>query len=169
MSDSTVPSSRPARWGLRIAALLVLGGVVAVPLAVAGGAAAGCHGGWGGPETAEEARTMVGKASARMLDRLDATDEQQARVDATLDTAVPTLFALHEEAQDLRDEVHDALLGETVDADRVEAARVDAMSLADRGSRVLAAAAVEIFSTLTPEQRAEVTEQIDRHGPERGK
>ncbi len=166
MSDSTV--SRPARrWGFRVAALLLVGGVVAVPLAIAGGAASGCHGGWGGPETAEEARTMVGKASDRMLDRLDATAEQQTRIDAALDTAVPSLFALHVEAQDLKDELHDALLGDTVDAVAVEATRVDAITLADRGSQVLARAAVEILSTLTPDQRAEVAERLDGH--ERGK
>ena len=123
----------------------------------------GGHGGHGScAASAEEAREHAGRMVDRGLDRVDATDAQRATIDTVLDRAVPQIYAVREEGAALREDARDVLTADTVDAAAAEAIRKDALALVDEGSRLMVGAMVEVASVLTPDQRQELGELMDR-------
>jgi protein CpxP len=147
----------------------LLVGLFATALPVA--ALAGGFGGHFGPpraETAEEARDHADRMAERALDRVDATDAQRAQVDAVLDTAVPKMFAIHEDGAALREQGRDLFTAPTIDRAAVESLRAEAMTLADEGSRLMADTAVQIATILTPEQRQDLGAAMDKWHDEGG-
>ena len=156
---STTPRRRWLVGALGLAVVVGLSIPVAFAARGPGGFGHGCD---EGPATAEEAREHAGWFTEKALDRVDATDDQRASIEATLDGAVPTLFALKGEGRDLKDDMHDALLADQVDAAQVEALRAEAVQLADRASRQVADTVLKIASVLTAEQRAELAKLHDR-------
>lgn len=156
------------RGGLRklFVLALVLGGLGSIPFAVAQAAGPFGHGGCeGAPESAEALRQRVDRGAGFLLGKLDATDEQEARIDTILDRVVPELFALKDDHAALREEARAALTGDTVDAAEIEGIRKEALGLADDASRIVVNGVVEIAQVLTPEQRAEAGALAERfHG-----
>jgi Spy/CpxP family protein refolding chaperone len=123
----------------------------------------GGHGGHGScAASAEEAREHAGRMFDRGLDRVDATDAQRTTIDAVLDRAVPQIYAVREEGAALREDARDVLTADTVDAAAAEAIRKDALALVDEGSRLMVGAMVEVASVLTPDQRQELGDLMDR-------
>ena len=150
---------RRGRWGRKLFFLFFIAGLSALPFAIAHAAGHGCHG-WGPPKTAEDVRDRMGGVEDHLLDKVDATDEQRARVDGVLDGLAPDLFRYHTEGREVHEDLKSALLA--ADAAGVEAARVDALSLVDEASRRITGAAVEIAGVLTPEQRQELAKLGER-------
>jgi Spy/CpxP family protein refolding chaperone len=150
---------RRGRWGRKLFFVFFVAGLSSLPFAIAHAAGHGCHG-WGPPQSADEVRDRVGRAEDRLLDKVDATDEQRARVAGVLDGLAPDLFRFHTEGREVHEDLKSALLA--ADAPGVEAARVDALALVDAASRRVAGAAVEIAGVLTPEQRQELAKLGER-------
>ncbi len=144
---------------------LLLGGLAAVTLpllAFAGGR--GFH--HGPPASAAEAREHVGERIERALERVDATDAQRAAVDAVLDRDVPKMFALHEDGASLREEGRALFGAAAIDRDAVEDLRRDTVALFDEGSKIMFATMADVAAALTPEQRADIVDAMERmHGP----
>jgi len=151
---------------------LVVGGVIGVLGVLLVGsvfsstaiAAAGRHGfgllhGRHGRELIPE---HVDFAAEYVLRRLNASEEQQARVKAILQDSVSGLKGLREEHLANREILFDALSGATVDADRIEASRKAQMALVEEASKRIATTIVEVARTLTPSQRAELVSHIRR-------
>lgn len=147
-----------------LVALLLVGGLAAVPFAVARAAGGGCepH----GPPDPERAAAHLDRGVGFLLDRVEATDAQREQVDAALAGVADDLVRYRTEGGELREALHAALTAETVDAARVEAIRADGLALADEASRRLTGVMVEVASTLTAEQRAEVAELGPFGGPD---
>lgn len=150
-------------------ASLFVGLLVGVPLAVANagghhGFGGGCHG-KGAPQSAEEVREHLGKGAGFLLNKVDATPEQEAQVDAVLDRVAPELFALKDDKEALHQDLRAALTAPEVNADEVESIRKEGLQLADDASKIVIGGIVEIARALTPEQRTELAEAAAKfHG-----
>lgn len=124
----------------------------------------GGHGGWRGRMTEERAQQLATYFLDDALDELEATDEQRKVLHDLKDRRVKEVFAFSQEHKALRGE----LLGQwdaanpdpkalhaLVDA-RIEALRTLAHAVADD--------ALAVHGTLTPGQRAEVSEHVKSRG-----
>jgi hypothetical protein len=124
-------------------------------------------------ETAKELRAHLGKAAdfafctedsrGPCLVTVDAA--QRERIDTVLDGVAPKMFAHRGEARGLHDEMRDQLSAEQIDRGDVEEVRRDGLDLADRASKDILDAIVDIAEVLTPEQRRQIAERAEgRHG-----
>ena len=123
----------------------------------AGGPLAG-----GGPPTAEQARDHAQFFAAFALHRLDATPDQQERVEKIVDGAVDELMPVIEMHRANRDELHAVLQAQTVDRAAIEKLRSEEIAAADSHSRLLASAIGDPAEVLTAQQRTELIDHIER-------
>ena len=149
-------------------ALLTL--IAARPITAAIQTASGLHhswrGHWGGhghnlsPEAAKEHLQI---ATKWMLRDIDASVEQQDRVNAIAAAAVDDLFRLKERHQQNRTAFHAQFEGSgPVDRAALEAIRKSEMGLADEASKRLVQALADVSDTLTPEQRQALVERMHK-------
>jgi len=150
---------------------VALVGVAARPIAAAiqgAGGLGGFHHGWGhhgfqamSPEAAKEHLQV---ATKWMLRDIDASGEQQDKINGIVNGAVDDLFRLREKHQQNRDAFH-AQFGGTGAVDRaaLEEIRKSEMGLADEASKRLVQALADVSDTLTPEQRQALAERIHKH------
>jgi Spy/CpxP family protein refolding chaperone len=113
------------------------------------------------PEAAKEHLQVAAKW---MLRDIDATAEQQDRVNTIVNGAVDDLFRLRERHQQNRDAFHAQFGGSgNVDRAALEDIRKSEMGLADEASKRLVQALADVSDTLTPEQRQALAERIHQH------
>ena len=152
----------PVRKGLGL--LLFFGLLVGVPYAVAN--AAGFGGGHcGGGQSIESAgvlREHMDGPAGWVLNKVDASDEQTAQIDAVLDRVAPELFALKGDHEALRTEFRSALLADTINPVEIEVIRKDGMVLADDASKVILAGIIDVAKVLNAEQRTELSELAEK-------
>jgi Spy/CpxP family protein refolding chaperone len=158
-SSSCKRSSRGRRWGRRallsLGLLLGLGGV-----AIAAGPT--MH--HGHPKTPEEARAHVDGMIDHLLEKVDGSEAQRTALKAIAARSLPQVEALHSEGRDIKGELRDLLTADKIDRAALEAARKDALDLADRGSKVILATVADAAETLTPAQRRQIAETMARFG-----
>jgi Spy/CpxP family protein refolding chaperone len=152
--------------------LLAGGALVTVlaarPIAAAIQGAGGLHRAWGGhrgfhamsPEAAKEHLQVATKWALRDI---DASEEQQDRVNAIAAGAVDDLFRLRQQHQANRDAFHAQLGGATVDRAALEEVRKSEIALADEASKRLVRALADVADVLTPEQRQALMDRFHRH------
>lgn len=102
---------------------------------------------------------VEGRAAERLdaaLDRVQATPQQRDQAHARMDEALAEARVLRERALDVRERVHDALFGATVDRKALERARADLMAVVDDGTSLFFDAAADLAELFTAEQRAEL-------------
>lgn len=148
-------TGRRRRWGKRallsVGILLGLGGV-----AIAAGPGMGHQ----HPRTPEEAKAHVDGMIDHMIGKVGGTEEQRGKLKGIAEQTVPRMAALHTEGRDIKNEVRDLLTADKIDREALEAARKDAIDLADRGSKLVVSAVADAAETLTPEQRRKIAEAI---------
>jgi periplasmic protein CpxP/Spy len=110
-------------------------------------------------KTPEEFRERFDRATERALERMDATEEQKARIRPIADDLAAAMSRFREEHKALKDRFVKAFEAEKVDPEEVARIRADALALADRATREMAEAIVEASDVLTPEQRRTLAEQ----------
>lgn len=137
------------RWVSAVAALALLPA-----------AASGCHRHHELDEA--EVREHAHDVAEMVIDRVDGSPEQQARIEQILDPLVPDLLALRPERQALIAELREALGAERVDPARIEELRKKALSLADRASLRASQALVEASQVLDHAQRTKLIEHWRR-------
>jgi periplasmic protein CpxP/Spy len=150
---------RRRRVKLILAAALLLG------LGGAGGFAIGAHKGsaffWHamgpGKLTPEQTAAMVERRVNRVLSRVDANEEQKAKVDAIAKAAVADLVKLGLPGEG-RSKFVALLRSDKVEPDAIEALRAEQSAKWDAASKRIAQAVAEAAAVLTPEQRRELTE-----------
>lgn len=150
---------------------IVLGGVVAGLVGVVIGATmppaqaalhavgrgkAPCHG--EGGEPGEHAAFFVSFA----LHRLDATPDQEDRIQAIVASTFDELGPLIEEHRDNRRELRDLLTAAAVDRGALEALRKEELGLVGEISARASVALADSAEVLTPEQRLELAERLER-------
>jgi Spy/CpxP family protein refolding chaperone len=128
------------------------------------------HAGWGAHcrnWSPEQAQKFITAHVDDTLDDLNATDAQRAKVNALKDDLLKDGFAMHQ--QRMNDAKEMLAIWESANPDAADVhARIDARIESMRAFAHKAAdAALELHSTLTPEQRAQLAEKIrDRAGME---
>jgi len=170
--NETTPSGG-ARWGRRILYGALAAGALVTLVAARPIAAAIQQGGdfhrrwashWGGHEMSPDAAKEHLQVAAKwMLRDIDATGEQQDKVDAIVAGAVDDLFRLREQHHANQAALHAQLTGATIDRAALEETRKSEMALADAASKRLVQALADISEVLTPEQRQAVAERVHRH------
>ena len=111
------------------------------------------HRGGHGPEAL---RQHVAFAADYALYRVEATDDQKARVQAILDRTLVDLEALHPRRDELHAEVVAALTSPEVDRDALEALRAKHLASFDAASQRIVTALADLGEVLTAEQRREL-------------
>ncbi len=94
----------------------------------------------------------------RVLDHLDATDEQRTALRTLVDELSPELAALADGKEAIRNRLVAALSAEIVDTEDFAAARAEGTALAERAVGMTIDATLRLAQILTPEQRAELVE-----------
>jgi Spy/CpxP family protein refolding chaperone len=143
-----------------------------------GGLAAGigyqafAHGGYGGWHRGGFAAGTLDPAEFdahldRMLKHLyveiDATEAQKARIDPIVKQAAKDLLPLRDRMRAARTKAVGILTADAVDRAAIEALRAEQLALAEEGSRRIAQGLADIAEVLTPAQRKEIAQRIERH------
>jgi Spy/CpxP family protein refolding chaperone len=110
-------------------------------------------------KTPEEFRERFDKATQRALKKIDATEDQKARIKPIADDLAIALSGYREEHRALRGRFVKAFEAETVDSEEVARVRADLLALADRASRKFTESIVKASEVLTPEQRRKLAER----------
>jgi Spy/CpxP family protein refolding chaperone len=147
--DSFFGARRIRRQALLIACVILASGV-----------AAGCarHHPYGA-KTPEEFRERFDKATQRALKKMDATEDQKARIKPIADDLGMALSGFREEHKAIRSRFVNAFEAEKVDPAEVARIRADALALADRATGKMAEAIVKASDILTPGQRRKLAER----------
>ena len=111
-----------------------------------------------------EAGPMGGRGMDRMLDAVNATADQRAQIRQIHEAARADMRAQHETQRGLREQMRQLFTQPTVDANAVEALRQQMMAGHDRRSQRMTQAMVEASRVLTPEQRKQIGERMQRRG-----
>lgn len=142
---------------------IILAGVFAL---VAGSALVFAHAARGGhghmdvDEMAEHFQVHV----KHMLAEVDATPEQQARIDAIIDAAAADLKTLHQQHSGMFAGMHALLTAPTIDRAKIEQLRAEHIAALDAASQRCATAVADAAEVLTPAQRQQLGEKLkQRH------
>lgn len=151
--------------GAALIALLLAGGLAA---AKAGPFGRAVHGWWGshwhreGPFDPVEARQHAEYAASWVLRSVHATEDQQARVREIVGNLVDGIAPLAPAHQENRQAFLAELSNPTVDRAGLERIRQSELDLAASASTQLVNALADISEVLTPEQRGELLEAVER-------
>jgi Spy/CpxP family protein refolding chaperone len=117
---------------------------------------------------------MSGRGLERMLDGVNATAEQRTQIKLIAERAMADMKDQREAGRANREQMMKLFAAPTVDANAVEALRVQTMQQHDQASRRMTQAMVEASRVLTPEQRKQLAERaakrhemMQRHMQER--
>jgi Spy/CpxP family protein refolding chaperone len=166
--ESETPRSRRWLLGAFAAAMAVV--LVAGAAILTSPGPAGAHRGFfrhRGGHSPEELRAHMSFAADYALYRVNATDEQKARVQEILDRAIDDLEALYPSRHELHDEVIAALTAPEVDRDALEALRARHLAAFDTASRRIVAAVADLGDVLSAEQRSELARFAESFHPRR--
>jgi Spy/CpxP family protein refolding chaperone len=154
--------------GGRYGTSFIVGVGIAAVIAIGAGAAVaqGFKGGWGpGGMAGHMGMRFAEHRFERVMDQIDATDEQQDRIWAIVDRTRSEMRPMGREFRGMREEVAALLSAPTIDRAAVEALRVKRLAEVDAASKKAVAAVIEAAEVLTPEQRAKLAAEM-KDGPE---
>ena len=158
-------TSRPVR-GLLLVAAVALGAAI-TQMAVAApheGHGPGGRGEHGGPGAMMEGGGMQAspRRMERMLDEVKATPEQRAQIKQITEAAHTEMAALRESGRKLHEQERALFAQPNVDARNAEALRQQKMAHHDQASKRMLQMRLDISRVLTPEQRAQINERMQR-------
>ena len=120
------------------------------------------HGGFGHDADPEAMREHVSFALEWGLRKLEATPEQQTKIQAIADDTLTKMLALRDERHADHAALRELVLADELDREAIDALRAEHIALADRASRELVAAATDAFEVLTPEQRRQLVDHLEQ-------
>lgn len=126
-------------------------------------AAAGCHRHRHHDASEAEIQERVRDGAEWVLDGVDASDDQEARINLILDAAVSELVALRGQRRALATELAEALERDTVDRAVLESIRSRGVDLVDQASSVGTRALADAADVLTVEQRRKLVARARKH------
>jgi Spy/CpxP family protein refolding chaperone len=152
-------------------------GLLAAVAAIAGamggmGWHAHAHGGHGfrdgmsgGPQSAAQMDERIERMLKRVFTRINATPEQQQKLEPIAKQAARDLQPLRAQMQTARKQALEVMSAETVDRAAIERLRTQQLQAADALSRRVTQALADAAEILTPAQRKELAEHMQRrHG-----
>jgi protein CpxP len=164
MSDQNGNSARKAvqkPW-LSRRGWIATGIIGAVALLAGAGTLVYAHG-----DAWRHGRAMSEEHIAKHVDEaladVNATDDQKAQVTAIVQAAARDVHALADQHRAAHKQLHDILSAQVIDRERLEAVRADQLRLADEASKRLVQGIADAAEVLTPEQRATLAAEMERH------
>lgn len=143
--------------------------VVALIAGLAGGyvGKSFAHGGpghWrsGMPADPAQMDQRIERMIERFAAKVDASAEQKQKLAAIAKGAAKDLAPLREQARSARKQAIELLAAASVDRAAIERLRAEQMQLAEAGSKRLTQALADTAEVLTPEQRKQLAERIQR-------
>jgi Spy/CpxP family protein refolding chaperone len=98
-----------------------------------------------------------------VLSAVDPSSDQRKKVTAVVQKAADDLYALRAQHLEGRKQLREALSAPTIDHARVEELRAAQLKLADTASQRMTEALVAAAEVLTPAQRAELSQRVERY------
>ena len=118
--------------------------------------------GFCGPLDAAQVEKKIDRISGWVVEDLDGTPEQQAKLSAIAKAAAKDLAPIHDELVAGRREAVALLTAEKVDRAALEAHRARQMQLLDAASARIAAAVADAADVLTPAQRVKAASKLEQ-------
>jgi hypothetical protein len=118
---------------------------------------------WGSAKTEEQVRERALDKAAWMLGRIDASPEQETRINGIVTALVENLYALRSAHQEHRRQLIAELARPQLNRDALEKIRADELTLADSASKAVLNAVADASEALSSEQREELAAMIGRH------
>lgn len=140
-------------------------GLAALPGTVAAFGRHGAHGGHG--RHGGDGGGFPEWRMEKLLDEVEASDEQRDRIREIVETRKQSLGALHLRRGELHERVVELLTAEEIDRDALEALRAEQIERMAKASRVLADSLADVAEVLTPEQRVELARHVEERRAER--
>jgi len=169
-SEADMPSRAGGRGWVRrtalAAALVASGAALPVLVASAQGTGAGVsmhhmmHGTMGAGDMHAKAMGHV----TQMLDAVDASDDQKAKIGSILHTGFEPMAKLHEDMGNTHKALHQILAAPTVDRAALEQLRAAQIARIDSASRAATGAMADAAEVLRPDQRAKLVAMAAEHG-----
>ena len=167
------PKPRRLRRVLFATALLLTGGVVGAVVAGPtmaqrwdGGPPWSHHGfgphGMGDPGAHMFFPGPIERGVERLGWATDASSKQKSKINAIAQKAADDIFALRAKHLEARKQVLDTLAAPTIDRAKLETLRTEQMKLADAAAKRITDAVADIGDVLTPAQRADLGQRIER-------
>jgi periplasmic protein CpxP/Spy len=123
----------------------------------------------GGPMTPAQLQDRADRAVRHVAIELDATPEQQAKLQAIAKSAVTDLAPMRDKVRATHQKVRALLTAPTVDRAAIEALRAEQLAAMDSVSKRLAQAVGDAAEVLTPDQRRKLGDMLPPLGePGRG-
>ena len=169
---SSCRGNRKRRLGRRVRLTVGALTLVAVGAVLGAGATAqaGRMGSWHGfghhggvAKTEEQVRERAADRTAWVLGRIDASPEQETRINEIVSSLVGDLYPLRGEHRDYRRQLITELARPQVDAQALERIRANGLALASSASKTLLDAMMEFTEVLSVEQRQDLAAMIGRH------
>jgi Spy/CpxP family protein refolding chaperone len=155
LSPATSTKSRRIPWIVSIAA--------AAALFAAGVAVVAAHGsGWNHDWSDEQVAEHIQEHVNQMLDGTDATPEQRAQVTTILQSAAHDVLAIHEQHAAVHAKLKQILSAPQIDRAQIETLRQQQVQALDSASQRLSAALADAAEVLSPEQRKQLFENIEK-------
>jgi Spy/CpxP family protein refolding chaperone len=104
------------------------------------------------------------RALKHLYVEIDATEEQKQKLEPIVKQAVKDLLPLRDKARSARKQAVELLTADAIDRNAVEALRAEQIRLAEQASRRLTQALADVADVLTPAQRTQIAERLERHG-----
>jgi periplasmic protein CpxP/Spy len=104
------------------------------------------------------------RGMAHVLEEIDATQEQEERLWAIIDSARSDMRPMTREFRDTREAIADILAAPTIDRAAAEKLRSERVASIDAASRRMTTALIDAAEVLTPEQRAKLVERFKERG-----
>ena len=139
---------------------MLKGSALAALAGISFGAHAQGRGHWGGGEPWSEAR--IDKILQHLYIEIDTTEAQKQELTPIVKSAVKDLLPLRNQARAARQRGLELLAGDRVDRGALEALRGEQIGLADQASRRLSQALADAAEVLTPEQRKNIAQRLQR-------
>lgn len=164
------PKPRRLRRVVFATALLLTGGiigaVIAGPVRSQGWYGPPMHHGWGLRHDMDGDRMFFPGPIERGVERLgwavDASSEQKTKINAIAQKAADDIFPLRAKHLEARKQMVETLAAPTVDRAKLEALRADQMKLAETATKRVTDAVADIADVLTPAQRADLGQRVER-------
>lgn len=104
----------------------------------------------------------------RLLSSINATDDQKARIQQIMQQAASEMTGQREAGRALRDQARAVFTAPTVDVNAAEQVRQQMLAQHDQRSRRMMVTMLEVSQVLTPEQRVQMAEHMEKHGRRQG-
>jgi Spy/CpxP family protein refolding chaperone len=122
------------------------------------------HGHMGRPLDLAQIVDRADKAVRHLAIEIDATPDQQAKLQAIVKTALKDLLPMRDQLRAGRAQARELLTGPEMNRDAIEKFRAQQMALVDSASKRIAQAVTDAAQVLTPEQREAIVERFPLGG-----